>query len=347
MGDATHKSAISSLQEVRDLIKELPEQDLESAKKAVAHDTQLTKPLGSLGKLEGLIEWLASWQAQYPPRLNHPRTSVFAGNHGIAKYEVSAFPSSVTSEMVENFVEGGAAVNQLCKTFDADLRVYELGLENPTLDFTKEPAMTEDECVRAMAYGMMAIEPGLDIICLGEMGIGNTTSAAAISMALFGGTAKDWVGRGTGINSETLERKIGLVQKAVELHLAETKDPLSLFAALGGLELAAIVGAIVAARLARVPVILDGFACTVSASVLFAIDPTTLDHCLVAHRSVEPGHSRLLELMRKEPLLDLELRLGEASGATLALGILKAAVSCHTGMATFASAGISKSIDLK
>ena len=258
MGDATHKSAISSLQEVRDLIKELPEPDLESAKKAASHNAQLTKPLGSLGKLEDLVEWLASWQAEYPPRLNHPRTSVFAGNHGIAKYEVSAFPSSVTSEMVKNFVEGGAAVNQLCKTFDADLRVYELGLEHPTSDFTQEPAMTEEECVRAMAYGMMAIEPGFDIICLGEMGIGNTTSAAAISMALFGGTAKDWVGRGTGINSETLERKIELVQKAVELHLAETKDPLSLFAALGGLELAAIIGAIVAARLARVPVILDG-----------------------------------------------------------------------------------------
>ena len=194
MGDATHKSAISSLQEVRDLIKELPEPDLESAKKAASHNAQLTKPLGSLGKLEDLVEWLASWQAEYPPRLNHPRTSVFAGNHGIAKYEVSAFPSSVTSEMVKNFVEGGAAVNQLCKTFDADLRVYELGLEHPTSDFTKEPAMTEEECVRAMAYGMMAIEPGFDIICLGEMGIGNTTSAAAISMALFGGTAKDWGG---------------------------------------------------------------------------------------------------------------------------------------------------------
>ena len=180
MGDATHKSAISSLQEVRDLIKELPEPDLESAKKAASHNAQLTKPLGSLGKLENLVEWLASWQAEYPPRLNHPRTSVFAGNHGIAKYEVSAFPSSVTSEMVKNFVEGGAAVNQLCKTFDADLRVYELGLEHPTSDFTKEPAMTEEECVRAMAYGMMAIEPGFDIICLGEMGIGNTTSAAAI-----------------------------------------------------------------------------------------------------------------------------------------------------------------------
>ena len=346
MGDATHKSAISSLQEVRDLIKELPGPDLESAKKAASHNAQLTKPLGSLGKLEDLVEWLASWQAEYPPRLNHPRTSVFAGNHGIAKYEVSAFPSSVTSEMVKNFVEGGAAVNQLCKTFDADLRVYELGLEHPTSDFTQEPAMTEEECVRAMAYGMMAIEPGFDIICLGEMGIGNTTSAAAISMALFGGTAKDWVGRGTGINSETLERKIELVQKAVELHLAETKDPLSLFAALGGLELAAIVGAIIAARLARVPVILDGFACTVSASVLFAIDPTTVDHCLVAHHSVEPGHSRLLELMRKEPILDLGLRLGEASGATLAIGILKAAVGCHTGMATFNSAGISKSVDL-
>ena len=151
--------------------------------------------------------------------------------------------------MVKNFVEGGAAVNQLCKIFDADLRVYELGLEQPTSDFTKEPAMTEEECVRAMAYGMMAIEPGFDIICLGEMELGIPIVCCSTSMALFGGTAKDWVGRGTGINSEDFRKKNRDSSKAVELHLAETKDPLSLFAALGGLELAAIVGAIVAARL--------------------------------------------------------------------------------------------------
>ena len=341
MGDAIQKTAISSLQEVRNLIKELPGPDLESLKKFTLHDAQLTKPMGSLGKLETLVEWLTSWQAQYPPSLNHPRTSVFAGNHGVAKYGVSAFPSSVTSEMVKNFVEGGAAVNQLCKTFDADLRVYELGLEHPTSDFTKEPAMTEEDCVRAMAYGMMAIEPGLDVVCLGEMGIGNTTSAAAVSMGLFGGKAEEWVGRGTGITPKTLEKKIKLVQAAVDFHLPQTEDPLSIFAALGGLELAAIIGTIIAARLARVPVILDGFACTASAAVLFALDPTTIDHCLVAHRSVEPGHTKLLELMCKDPLFDLGLRLGEGSGATLALGILKAAVNCHTGMATFSSAGIS------
>ena len=341
MGDAIQKTAISSLQEVRNLIKELPGPDLESLKKVALHDAQLTKPMGSLGKLETLVEWLASWQAQYPPRLNHPRTSVFAGNHGIAKYGVSAFPSSVTSEMVKNFVEGGAAVNQLCKTFDADLHVYELGLEQPTSDFTTEPAMTEEDCVRAMAYGMMAIEPGLDVICIGEMGIGNTTSAAAVSMGLFGGKAEEWVGRGTGITPETLEKKIKLVQAAVDFHLPQKEDPLSIFAALGGLELAAIIGTIIAARLARVPVILDGFACTASAAVLFSLDPTTIDHCMVAHRSVEPGHTKLLELMCKDPLFDLGLRLGEASGATLALGILKAAVNCHTGMATFSSAGIS------
>ena len=218
MGDATHKSAISSLQEVRDLIKELPEPDLESAKKAASHNAQLTKPLGSLGKLEDLVEWLASWQAEYPPRLNHPRTSVFAGNHGIAKYEVSAFPSSVTSEMVKNFVEGGAAVNQLCKTFDADLRVYELGLEHPTSDFTKEPAMTEEECVRAMAYGMMAIEPGFDIICLGEMGIGNSTISSALAASVFGGRVERWVGAGTGSDQKGQAHKAAIIELGIKKH---------------------------------------------------------------------------------------------------------------------------------
>jgi len=341
MNGKSNKQPIASFEEVLAIIKEFPTPDLDSAREAMARNSQLTKPLGALGRLETLVEWLSMWQATYPPKLNHPRTSVFAGNHGIAKYGVSAYPSSVTAQMVENFIAGGAAVNQLCHTFDADLRVYELGLEDPTADFTKEPAMSEEECARAMAYGMMSVEPGLDIICLGEMGIGNTTSASAIARGLFGGAAKDWVGLGTGISTEGLRKKIEIVEKGYTRHKDKKKDPLSLFAALGGLELAAIIGAVIAARLARVPVILDGFACTMAAAVLFAIEPKAIDHCLVAHCSVEPGHKKLLALIGKTPLFDLEMRLGEGSGATLSLGILKAALDCHLGMATFDSAGIS------
>jgi nicotinate-nucleotide--dimethylbenzimidazole phosphoribosyltransferase len=334
-------STMTSLDEIRALMRELPGPDLEARTACIAREATLTKPAASLGRLEGLTEWLATWQGRHPPKLDHPRTAVFAGNHGIAARGVSAYPPAVTQQMVENFVNGGAAVNQLCQTVDADLRVYELDLDNPTKDFTAEPAMSEQDCARAMAYGMMAVEPGLDVLCLGEMGIGNTTSAAALCCALFGGEAAAWVGPGTGVSGSVLARKREIVGIGVTRHKSEAKDPLDMLRRLGGLELAAIAGAVIAARLARAPVLLDGFACTAAAAVLFAIDRHALDHCLVAHRSTEPGHERLLTLLNKQPLLDLDMRLGEASAATLAVALLKAAIACHTGMATFAEAGIS------
>ena len=343
MSNKNRKKPIASFDEVRLLIDELPGPDYDSRRAAVEREAKLTKPEGALGKLEQIVAWLAAWQGVYPPKINHPRTAVFAANHGVANLGVSAFPSSVTEQMVQNFISGGAAVNQLCKVFDSDLRVYELALDQPTNDFTKGPAMSEEECAHAMAYGMMAVEPGLDILCLGEMGIGNTTSASALSLALFGGKAKDWVGSGTGISSDSLDKKIKIVQQACELHGNMKGDPLAIFAALGGLELAAIAGAILAARLAKVPVVLDGFACTVGAAILYAIKPCTIDHCLVSHCSVEPGHKKLLGKMNKESLLDLGMRLGEGSGATLALGIIRAAMACHLGMATFEDAGVGNS----
>jgi len=343
MSNKNQKKPIASFDEVRLLIDELPGPDYDSRSAAEEREAKLTKPEGALGKLEQIVAWLATWQGKYPPKINHPRTAVFAANHGVANLGVSAFPSSVTEQMVQNFISGGAAVNQLCKVFDSDLRVYELALDQPTNDFTKGPAMSEAECAHAMAYGMMAVEPGLDVLCLGEMGIGNTTSASAISLALFGGNAKDWVGSGTGISSDSLDKKIKIVQQACELHKNVKGDPLAIFAALGGLELAAIAGAILAARLAKVPVVLDGFACTVAAAILYAIKPCTIDHCLVSHCSVEPGHKKLLGAINKESLLDLGMRLGEGSGATLALGIIRAAIACHLGMATFEDAGVSNS----
>lgn len=329
-----------SLDEIRALFLELPGPDLEAGTQAATREARLTKPRGALGRLEELAAWLATWQGRHPPRLQHPRTAVFAGNHGVAAQGVSAYPAEVTAQMVQNFVAGGAAVNQLCRVFDADLRVYELALEQPTADFTQAPAMSGEECARAMAYGMMAVEPNLDVLCLGEMGIGNTTSAAALACALFGGAPEDWVGRGTGVAGTALEAKVRVVREGVARHRG-AGDPLDLLAALGGLELAAIAGAVIAARLARTPVVLDGFACTAAAAALWKIDPKALEHCVVGHRSVEPGHTRLLEAIGKEPLLDFGMRLGEGSGATLALGVLKAAVECHAGMATFADAGVS------
>jgi nicotinate-nucleotide--dimethylbenzimidazole phosphoribosyltransferase len=339
--DSEPRGPVASFDEIRRVLAEFPTADQEAATAAMVHDRDLTKPAGALGRLEELVIWLASWQGAYPPRLGHPRTAVFAGNHGVAARGVSAYPASVTQQMVANFSNGGAAVNQLCRLVDADLRVYEMALDEPTHDFTQGPAMDEEECAHAIAYGMMAVEPGLDLLCLGEMGIGNTTSGAALCLGLFGGEAADWVGPGTGVAGADLERKRSVVAEAVGFHKDHCRDPLDWLAAVGGRELAAIVGAVMAARLARVPVLLDGFTCTAAASVLYAVDKTALDHTQVAHRSAEPGHDRLLACIGKRPLLDLDMRLGEASGATLAVTLLNAALACHTGMATFSGAGVS------
>jgi len=332
---------VATLDEIRALLRHLPDPDAAAGGAAATREAQLTKPAGALGRLEALAEWLATWQARHPPRLDHPRTVVFAGNHGVAARGVSAYPAAVTAQMVQNFISGGAAVNQLCRAIDADLRVYEMNLETPTADIVEAPAMSEEECARAIAYGMMAVEPGIDALAVGEMGIANTTIAAALCLALFGGEAADWTGPGTGVAGAALDNKRAVVAAAVARHTPEMGDPVDVLRRLGGLEFAAMAGAILAARMGRVPVVLDGFCSAAAAAVLYAADPRALDHCVAGHVSAEPGHRRLLERIEKPPLLDLGMRLGEASGATLALSILKAAATCHAGMATFAEAGVS------
>jgi nicotinate-nucleotide--dimethylbenzimidazole phosphoribosyltransferase len=216
-----------------------------------------------------------------------------------------------------------------------------MNLDTPTGDIAVEPAMNEEECAKAIAYGMMAVEPGIDALALGEMGIGNTTAAAALCGGLFGGDAEMWAGPGTGVTGATLEAKRRVVDEAIARHRSAAHDPFDMLRRLGGLELAAIAGAVMAARLGRVPVVLDGFAATTAAAVLYAVDQHALDHCVVGHVSAEPGHRRLTERIGQRPLFDLGMRLGEGSGATLAFALLKAAVACHSGMATFAEAGVS------
>jgi nicotinate-nucleotide--dimethylbenzimidazole phosphoribosyltransferase len=332
---------VASLDEIRALLAHLPGPDLEAGSAAATREAQLTKPAGALGRLEELAGWLTTWQARHPPRIEHPRTVVFAGNHGVASRGVSAYPAAVTAQMVQNFIAGGAAVNQLCRVVDADLRVYEMNLDTPTGDIVDGPAMSDQECARAIAYGMMAVEPGIDALAVGEMGIANTTIAAALCMGLFGGEAAAWTGPGTGVAGAALDNKRAVVAAAVARHRRDPGDSLETLRGLGGLEFAAMAGAILAARMGRVPVVLDGFCAGAAAAVLYAADPRALDHCVAGHVSAEPGHRLLLERIGKPPLLDLGMRLGEASGATLALGILKAAAACHSGMATFADAGVS------
>jgi nicotinate-nucleotide--dimethylbenzimidazole phosphoribosyltransferase len=336
-------SSPANFEEMRRILRQLPGPDQTAQTKVVERQMQLTKPPGSLGRLEEIAEWLACWQGRAHPKVDHPRVAVFAGAHGVARRGVSAYPPEVTQQMVKNFTDGGAAINQLAAAIDADLRIYELDLAHPTQDFTQGPAMDEARTANAMAYGMMAVEPGVDVLCLGEMGIANTTTASTLCAALFGGTGADWAGPGTGVRGAALENKIKVIDEALARHreAIAARDPLVLLAAVGGEELAAIAGAVIAARMGRVPVLLDGFVCTAAAAVLYAADRHALDHCLVAHRSAEPGHARLLDAIGQKPLLDLGMRLGEASAAALAVPILKAAVACHNGMATFESAGVS------
>lgn len=308
---------------------------------ARARDATLTKPPGALGRLEEIALWLAAWQDRAPPRIEAPLVVVFAGNHGVAARGVSAFPPEVTVQMVANFNAGGAAVNQLSRAAGARFKVMPIELDRPTADFTMAPAMSESEFVDAFAIGWNALEDGVDLLAIGEMGIANTTAAAALCHGLFGGTAEDWTGPGTGVVGAALSQKAQVVAQAVALHAPVAAGPLDLLRRLGGRELVAMAGAIVSARVRRVPVLLDGYVAGAAAAALAEAQPGSLDHTLAAHVSAEPGHRRLLERLSKAPLLDLGMRLGEASGAALAINIVRAAAACHAGMATFADAGVS------
>jgi nicotinate-nucleotide--dimethylbenzimidazole phosphoribosyltransferase len=313
-----------------------------AASAAVAQrEANLTKPPKSLGRLEDLVAWLAHWQGHVPPRLQRVEILVFAGSHGVTRRGVSAYPAEVTAQMVANFASGGAAINQLARTAGAQLRVIPLALDRPTSDFTEQPALGEQEFLDAVTAGYEAVLPQCDLICLGEMGIGNTTAAAAIAAALFGGGGARWAGRGTGVDGEGLARKRAVIDHALERHAAVLDDPLAIAAALGGRELAAILGATLAARRQRIPVLLDGFVCTAAVAPLAKLRSDTLAHVQAGHVSAEAGHRILLEELSLVPLVNLDMRLGEASGAAVALLLLRAALACHTGMATFAEAGVS------
>ncbi|PPD45952.1 MAG: nicotinate-nucleotide--dimethylbenzimidazole phosphoribosyltransferase [Methylocystis sp.] len=334
-------SDIRPFEEIRMLFASLPAPDAGAQAAVRARDAQLTKPPGSLGRLEEIVEWLAAWQGVPQPAVARPLIAVFAGNHGVVAQGVSAFPASVTAQMVANFMSGGAAINQICKAHDIGLKVYELALERPTADFTQGPAMDEREAAATFAYGFEAIEGGIDLLAPGEMGIGNTTSAAAIYAALYGGPASRWTGRGTGVDEAGLARKNAAIDAALALHGPHLSDPLEIMRRLGGREIAAMMGAITAARLNRVPVVLDGYVACAAAALLHAITPDAIAHCVAGHLSAEGAHAEVLLRLGKKPLLDLGMRLGEGSGAGLAIAIIKTALACHSGMATFESAGVS------
>jgi nicotinate-nucleotide--dimethylbenzimidazole phosphoribosyltransferase len=330
----------SSFAALREACTLLPHGSDFAAAAASARQDVLTKPQGSLGRLEQLVAWLARWQERNMPRLDRVDVIVFAGSHGVTAQGVSAFPAEVTAQMVANFAAGGAAINQLARVADAGLRVIPLSVDRPTADFTRAPAMDEAAFLDAVATGYAAVDGDADLICFGEMGIGNTTAAAAIAAALFGSVER-WVGRGTGVDDAGLQRKTAAIEIALKLHGDALADPLRAAATVGGRELAAILGGTLAARHKGVPVLLDGFVCTAAAAPLARLNPDALAHTVAAHVSAEAGHRGLLAELGMTPLLDLGMRLGEGSGACLAVNILRSALACHTGMASFAEAGVS------
>ena len=336
------RQEFSDLSEFSDILQGLPAPDEAARQAARARDAQLTKPPGSLGRLEDLAAWYCAWRSDPRAEIAAPQTIVFAGNHGVTAQGVSAFPPEVTAQMVANFEAGGAAVNQLAKTVGARMDVHALRLDQPVNDITQGPAMTEAELVEALQTGWQAVDIKADLLVVGEMGIGNTTSAAAIALAVFGGTALEWTGRGTGVDGDVLSHKAEVVARAVEVNKACKNNGLEILRCLGGRELAAMVGAMVRARVLRIPLILDGFICSAAAACLDAAQPGALDHAVAGHVSAEVAHPKLLEKLGKEPILSLGMRLGEGSGGTLAVAILKAALACHSGMASFAEAGVSE-----
>lgn len=324
---------------LRAACRDVPAGDEAAARVVVARQETLTKPPGSLGRLEELAAWLARWQRRAMPSLVRVEILVFAGNHGVVARGVSPYPASVTAQMVRNFSAGGAAINQLARLADATLRVIPLHLDRPTEDIAEADAMDETAFLAAVDAGYRAVTPGIDLLALGEMGIGNTTVAAALAAGLFGGDGARWVGRGTGLDDAGMERKRSAVD--VALRRQRSADPLDLARCLGGRETAALLGAVLAARMAGIPVVLDGFVGTAAVAPLARMVAGGLDHAIIAHRSHEAGHAGLAEALGMVPLLDLGMRLGEASGAALAIPILRAAVACHAGMATFGEAGVS------
>lgn len=333
-------AGFSTMEQLAALVSGGPASDSTAEDAARARDAALTKPPGALGRLEGIAVWYCGWREDARAEVTAPQIIVFAGNHGVTVQGVSAFPPEVTAQMVANFKAGGAAINQLARQFGARLDVHALDLERPTRDFTVDPAMDEAEFLAAMQAGWQAVDPSTDLLVVGEMGIGNTTSASAIATALFGGQAVDWTGSGTGVSGDALAVKARVVADGVRRHEGIRRIPLEVLRCLGGRELAAMAGAILRARHLRIPVILDGFICCAAAACLMAEAPGALVHCIAGHVSAEAGHPRLLQHLDMVPILSLGMRLGEGSGAALAIAIVRGALACHSGMATFQEAGV-------
>lgn len=332
----------------------------EIGKQVKAHIDSLTKPVGSLGQLERIVVQLAEMTGEHFPIVSPPAALLFAADHGVTEEGVSAYPKEVTAQMVENFLSGGAAMNVFSRQIGAKFAIVDVGVAKTviheklisrkinfgTKNFVKEDAMTEAEAHQALEIGKeeaaKLIEQGAKCLIIGEMGIGNTTSASALLAAMTEKSLADLIGPGTGLTKEQMKGKRLVIERAINARKPDKKNPMDLIKKLGGFEIAAMAGAMLEAAKRRIPIILDGFICTVSAILAMKINKRAQEYMLAGHLSAEPGHCAALEYLGKTPILDLKMRLGEGTGAALAFPIVEAAANMLSGMATFVEAGVSE-----
>ena len=333
----------SSMDEfVAGILSAAPEADGAAHDAVATRASNVLRPAGALSRLDAVAAWLASWQRTARPAVENPAVIVFAADHGVAARGVSAYPAEVTAAMLRALREGVATAAALARAVGAELRVVDAGVGRPTGDITCEPALTVEGFRESFDAGRAAVrELACDLLVVGEMGIANTTPAAAVAAGLFGGPAEQWTGRGTGIDEAAWRHKVSVVE-AARARVPSGAGPIEILRQLGGSELVAIAGALVEARLRSIPVVLDGFVVTSPAAALEALHPGALDHCIAGHRSPEPGHTLLLEKLGKEPLLDLDLRLGEGSGALAALPLVGLAAAAVVEVATFQEWGLTR-----
>ncbi len=317
---------LSPFDDIRNLVADIP--GLENQKLAQVKD-KLGAALGGLkplGRLDGVIAWLANWQGQETPEINKPLVAVFVGSHDVAKAVIGADPVALAKERLESISTGKAAVRGIASAQGAAFKVFEMGVSEPASDMRTGPSLSERDCVAAIAFGMEVATEGADIIVLGNAGLGSATAAAAIVRNLYGGDTRYWAGGG----HEGAQKRIDAVEAATAFHKDNVQDPLEILRRFGGRDIAGMVGAILAARHQKIPVLLDGFVVCAAAAVLHRLNPDALDHCLATHMTTEPAHGALLDRIGKTALLDLGIGVGDGTGAALTLGMISAAAAGYS-----------------
>lgn len=323
---------------MEELLRHLPEPDAAAAEAVRRRAGEVLRPTGALRRLDEVAVWLAGWQRTTSPKARDAACVVFVADHGVAVEGVSAYPAAATVAMLEALRSGAATANAMARELGVWLEVVDVGVGRPTGNIRVEAAMSPARFAGCLEAGREAVPDDVDLLVVGEMGIANTASAAAVCAGLFGGPAEEWTGRGTGVDAEAYARKVAVVDEAAR-RVGEA-SPAEVLRELGGAELVAMAGAVLEARRRSVPVVLDGFVATAACAVLEAMRPGALDHCIAGHCSSEPGHRLLLSKLGKEPLLDLGLRLGEASGALAAIPLVRLAAACVRDVATFEERGL-------